>query len=316
VRRTPLRLIGCLAAGLPASAAAQKLALVIDNSAYQSMPALSYCAASGHTIASALRRAGFSITEKPDVSNGEMGSAIADFAAAAAYAPSAIVYICGYTLDFGGRDFLLPATASLEHDSDALTQGIAAKSLLDAVAAHGQGAHLVLLDLVTAPKHDAAAHLDALAPSGDPGLAAAVNATAPPQGASAFAAAAATQFARPELSLADAVTAIAAGGAGPDITVSHNAPPADVWLRGAPAPPSVSPPSATATMPDELRMTEADRRRIQQALIRLGYYDRQADGIFGADTRAAIRRFQHEIGAPMTGTITPDQSAKLLAGQH
>ena len=60
-------------------------------------------------------------------------------------------------------------------------------------------------------------------------------------------------------------------------------------------------------------MTDADRRRIQAALLRLGYYDKQADGIFGADTRAAIRRFQHEISADMTGVITPEQSARLLA---
>ena len=59
-------------------------------------------------------------------------------------------------------------------------------------------------------------------------------------------------------------------------------------------------------------MTEADRRRIQAALSRLGYYAGQVDGIFGADTRAAIRRFQHEIGADMTGRITPEQSARLL----
>ena len=60
-------------------------------------------------------------------------------------------------------------------------------------------------------------------------------------------------------------------------------------------------------------MTEADRRRIQAALLRLGYYDRQVDGIFGADTRAAIRRFQHEIGADMTGRITSEQAGRLIA---
>jgi len=61
-------------------------------------------------------------------------------------------------------------------------------------------------------------------------------------------------------------------------------------------------------------MTDADRRRIQGALLRLGYYDGRVDGIFGPDTRAAIRRFQHEIGAEMSGRITPEQSGRLLAG--
>jgi peptidoglycan hydrolase-like protein with peptidoglycan-binding domain len=39
----------------------------------------------------------------------------------------------------------------------------------------------------------------------------------------------------------------------------------------------------------------------------------EIDGLFGSETRAAIRRFQFEIGAEMTGTITGQQAARLLA---
>jgi peptidoglycan hydrolase-like protein with peptidoglycan-binding domain len=70
---------------------------------------------------------------------------------------------------------------------------------------------------------------------------------------------------------------------------------------------------APAVLPDEAHMTETDRRAIQAALLHLGYYDKQVDGVFGPDTRAAIRRFQHEMGADMTGIITPAQSAHLLS---
>lgn len=62
-------------------------------------------------------------------------------------------------------------------------------------------------------------------------------------------------------------------------------------------------------------MTEADRRRVQAALAVLGYYDGRIDGQFGAETRAAIRRFQHEIGANMTGHLTPEQAGRLVAGR-
>jgi peptidoglycan hydrolase-like protein with peptidoglycan-binding domain len=47
-------------------------------------------------------------------------------------------------------------------------------------------------------------------------------------------------------------------------------------------------------------------------LQRLGYYDGKVDGIFGADTLAAIRRFQHELKSNMTGRLTNDQLGRLL----
>ena len=56
-------------------------------------------------------------------------------------------------------------------------------------------------------------------------------------------------------------------------------------------------------------MTEADRRQIQSALLRLVIMTCRSTACSAPDTRAAIRRFQHEIGADMSGTITPPQSA-------
>jgi peptidoglycan hydrolase-like protein with peptidoglycan-binding domain len=59
-------------------------------------------------------------------------------------------------------------------------------------------------------------------------------------------------------------------------------------------------------------LNDLDRRRVQLALQRLGYYAGQVDGVFGPESLAAIRRFQHELGAEMTGRLTTDQAAHLL----
>jgi hypothetical protein len=71
---------------------------------------------------------------------------------------------------------------------------------------------------------------------------------------------------------------------------------------------------ATAQLPDERMQTDKDRRLIQAALARLGYYAGPPDGVYGPETRAAMRRFQHEIGAEQTGRLTGEQATKLIAG--
>jgi peptidoglycan hydrolase-like protein with peptidoglycan-binding domain len=67
------------------------------------------------------------------------------------------------------------------------------------------------------------------------------------------------------------------------------------------------------TMPDEASMSNADRLQVQDTLRRLGYYKGQLDGIFGPLTRAAIRRFQGNIGAEMTGRLTAEEASRLVS---
>jgi peptidoglycan hydrolase-like protein with peptidoglycan-binding domain len=66
------------------------------------------------------------------------------------------------------------------------------------------------------------------------------------------------------------------------------------------------------SMPAEARMSEADRRQVQEALHRLEYYQGPMDGIFGPLTRAAVRRFQHDIGAEATGYMTAEEANRLV----
>lgn len=92
--------------------------------------------------------------------------------------------------------------------------------------------------------------------------------------------------------------------------------PAIVAPPPPPAPPEPSPSAAPArprlVMPDEDHMTEPERRQVQTVLAAMGYYAGRIDATFGPETRAAIRRYQFEIKADLTGRLTAEQATRLV----
>lgn len=82
----------------------------------------------------------------------------------------------------------------------------------------------------------------------------------------------------------------------------------------AAAPPPSPPPPRQIKMVDEDQMSDQERRQAQAALATLGYYSGRLDGVFGPETKAAIRRYQFEIKAEMTGHLTADQATRLVNG--
>ena len=116
------------ALGQPAPA---RVALVIGNTAYTLAPALPACAASANLVADRLEAAGFDVDERLDATNGPMGAALIAFDQAVAIHPgtAAVVYFCGYAVNYRDRDFVLPVSAALNMPSDALTEGVVARAL-------------------------------------------------------------------------------------------------------------------------------------------------------------------------------------------
>jgi peptidoglycan hydrolase-like protein with peptidoglycan-binding domain len=101
-------------------------------------------------------------------------------------------------------------------------------------------------------------------------------------------------------------------------------PEASAPTPNAPATPATSaqpsqatalPPSAAMALavPDEEKMSETNRRQVQEALHRSDFYDGPIDGIFGPLTRAAIRRFQDSIGEKETGRLTAAEAGRLVS---
>jgi Putative peptidoglycan binding domain len=137
---------------------------------------------------------------------------------------------------------------------------------------------------------------------------------------------------RGELAKSGAGTAFFVAATGrPSFLVGGKPPPAPAVAAApppppAPAPPAPTPPPAASAPPpapapaappqqvmvDEDRMSDQDRRQVQVVLATLGYYSGRIDATFGPETRAAIRRYQFEIKAEMTGRLSAEQATKLV----
>ncbi|MGG5818686.1 peptidoglycan-binding protein [Falsiroseomonas sp. HW251] len=345
LRRKAIMGAAAMALALPVAATAQpaRVALVIGNATYAEgsrVAAVPGCAPAARQVSAALRRVGFRVTERLNVGRGAADVAIAGFARELRDSPGAVgvAYVCGQMASLGDRAFLLPASATMEREADAVTQGIVARGIPEAMIRAQAALGLVVLDGFVPSRPAAAPLATALRPvaeaaaAGGIGFAAALD--EPRSDGTPLAAALEAALSGPQVRLGEAMASLR-GTLPPGTLVSFAVPANPGFLAGEPPPPPVvaapAPPPAAAppvdapapapapvpaavaiTMPDEPAMTEGDRRRVQQALARLGYYSGQADGVFGPNTRAAIRRYQFELGTEMTGTLTAAQASRLV----
>jgi len=339
-------LLSAVAAGAAASSAsASGLALVIGNASYVSFPPVPTCGPSAHEIAAALRRLQYRVFEADDPTAGQMEGAIGDFAAALTQTPDApaFIYACAYATSLNGRSFLLPVSANISSPTDVLTQGVLTNTLLRLLEQRPGTASVVALDMVDQPDTPGS---EKFAPPGTnapaPGLGIiAVRDTQlgsdPSPLATALVAALTGQTIEAGPLLSTVAGQLAAAKPRATIVALHQ-PETTLYLAGAPAPrpppavthattapappaptpavpavqPTATPGGPAVVLPGEGAMTQEQRRKVQSVLAGLGYYSGQVDGVFGPETRAAIRRYQFEIHADMTGTLTGGQATLLV----
>jgi tetratricopeptide (TPR) repeat protein len=138
------------AVAAPASQAATKqgrrIALVIGNSAYKNVPALTNPQKDAAAIATSLRNIGFeTVTLTVDATREKLIDGLRAFADESEKADWAIVYYAGHGIEVNGQNYLIPTDAKLATDRDVQFEAVP----LDQVMAALEGAKrlkLVLLD--------------------------------------------------------------------------------------------------------------------------------------------------------------------------
>ncbi|WP_050403376.1 caspase family protein [Bradyrhizobium embrapense] len=132
-------------APVPAAADGRRVALVIGNGAYRSVPALSNPPNDAGDIAAALKRLGFAVTLITNGSFDEMRRGLIAFGRNAAGADMAAVYFAGHGMEINGDNWLIPVDAELKRDTDAANEAISLQSVMLQVSSTGS-LGLVILD--------------------------------------------------------------------------------------------------------------------------------------------------------------------------
>ena len=142
-----------LAAGLVlvghTALAENRVALVIGQSAYRTVPPLPNPANDARVMVDLLGTAGFEVTAASDVSQSEMRKAIADFADKLnTKGPDtvALIYYAGHGLQVDGENFLLPVDVSAQHEADIPLQGVRLNDLLNALVSVPSKMRIIMLD--------------------------------------------------------------------------------------------------------------------------------------------------------------------------
>ncbi|MHC2775696.1 putative caspase-like protein [Bradyrhizobium liaoningense] len=124
----------------------RRVALVIGNSAYKSVPRLANPANDAGLIGGMLRKAGFDTVDvRQDLSAPEMRKALREFSGRTRDADVAVIYYAGHGLELDGTNYLIPTDAALETDTDVYDEALPIDRVLVSIEPAKQ-LRLVILD--------------------------------------------------------------------------------------------------------------------------------------------------------------------------
>ncbi|WP_426441874.1 caspase family protein [Bradyrhizobium genosp. P] len=137
-----------LLGGSPSSAE-NRLALVIGQSAYKSVPALPNPANDARAVSQMLTDSGFAVTSASDLSQDEMRARISDFAgqiAAKGADTVALVFYAGHGVQIDGENYLVPVDVDPKREADIPIQAVRLNDILNTLTSVPSRMRILLLD--------------------------------------------------------------------------------------------------------------------------------------------------------------------------
>ncbi|MBT4490960.1 MAG: SH3 domain-containing protein, partial [Rhodospirillaceae bacterium] len=130
----------------PGVHAAKRVALVIGNDSYDTLPDLNNAATDARGMAAKLTELGFDVILKLNASRRGMGRALAEFQGRASAADVGLVFYAGHGIQAEGANYLIPANAQIEVEEDLRYEGLDARDFLRAMKAAGTNLNIVIMD--------------------------------------------------------------------------------------------------------------------------------------------------------------------------
>jgi uncharacterized caspase-like protein len=116
----------------PASALAEdKIALVVGNSRYRSVPPLTNPTNDAADMANSLTRLGFSVKHFSDLDYDGFRHALIEFGKAAKTADKAVIFYAGHGVEIDGKNWLIPVDAEIRSEIDVYAEAVNLETLID-----------------------------------------------------------------------------------------------------------------------------------------------------------------------------------------
>src|SRR5258705_1591610 len=135
--------------GTHSASAESRLALVIGQSAYRSVPALPNPANDARAVTQLLTDSGFEVSTAADLSQGQMRKAVSDFAgkvAAKGADTVALVFYAGHGLQIDGENFLVPIDIDPKREADIPIQAVRLNDILNTLTSVPSKMRILMLD--------------------------------------------------------------------------------------------------------------------------------------------------------------------------